>query len=142
MAKNRFTHSDTTKRVAATMALTAALASGTALAFAGTASAAGPELNVCAEGTYDAYAVFPERGGLATAVVKSGTCISVYLGSREGVESIEVRGYIDPTTPAGAPTNFHVATGKWQPSKGGKVIAIGTVEHSDALFPLLVGRPS
>ncbi|MFE0022023.1 hypothetical protein [Amycolatopsis sp. NPDC059021] len=136
MTKNRFTF----KHVAATMAATAALASGAALAFAGTASAAPQDthkpLTVCAKGSYDAYAVLPARHA-ATVLVKPGTCTSLDLGDSTAIEDIEVRGFVAPQTPAGAPTDFHVATGKVRPSKGGTVLALGTVEHRTALFPVL-----
>ncbi|OZM70935.1 hypothetical protein CFN78_22530 [Amycolatopsis antarctica] len=123
------------------MTATAAIASGAALAFAGTASATteGPQepLTICAKGDYDTFAVFPDRGGLATANVEAGTCLPFEFGDSGAVEEIEVYGYVEPKGSAGAPTTFHVATGHWRASKGGTVNAFGTIEQNDATFPLL-----
>ncbi|MFD9888125.1 hypothetical protein ACFWY9_02195 [Amycolatopsis sp. NPDC059027] len=143
MTKNRFTQSvtaTTAKRIAATVAATAALASGAALAFAGTASAAPQDahkpLTICAKGSYDAYVLFPARHA-ASVLVKPGTCTSLDLGDSTAIEDIEVRGIVTPTNPAGATTEFHVESGQVRPSKGGTVVALGTVEHHTALFPVL-----
>ncbi|GAA4531696.1 hypothetical protein [Amycolatopsis samaneae] len=139
MTRNRFAQSITVKRAAATLAAGAALVSGTALAFAGSASAApaGHQTQVCAKGDYAAYAVFPERGGLSTAVVDAGKCMPFDLGNRDVIETVEVWGFLPAKTPNDAPTTFPVATGKVHDSKGGTIAATGTVEHPDAQFPLL-----
>ncbi|GAA3361891.1 hypothetical protein GCM10020366_47640 [Saccharopolyspora gregorii] len=79
------------RRMGRGMALTAAVGAAFAMATAGTAQAATPGvLTLCSKGSYGSYAVFPDRGGMATVVVPSGKCTDVEFGGNKP-ERLDIR---------------------------------------------------
>ncbi|MFD0919407.1 hypothetical protein [Saccharopolyspora rosea] len=80
-----------------TGALAAIAAAGAAVTMlAGTAQAATPgTFTLCSKGSYGSFAEFPERGGLATAVVPSGQCHSFKFGG-DKAEPVQIRVAAEP----------------------------------------------
>ncbi|MFD9738506.1 hypothetical protein [Umezawaea sp. NPDC059074] len=114
---------DSVKRIAAGAAVVATMATATVLGTAGSAAAAGSgQIQVCSNGNYASYVVFPNRGGFSTFVVNKGTCATYnILGSSTTVEPIEVRGIYNTSS-----NTFWVGNGQIRPSRGGNVITYGT----------------
>ncbi|MCX2731739.1 hypothetical protein OOZ19_15970 [Saccharopolyspora sp. NFXS83] len=81
----------TRRRMGRGMALTAAVGAALAMATVGTAQAATPGVfKLCSKGSYDSYAAFPDRGGMATTVVPSGQCVDFDLVG-DKPEPVEIR---------------------------------------------------
>ncbi|MFE0019795.1 hypothetical protein [Amycolatopsis sp. NPDC059021] len=117
---------NTVKRAAASAIVLGALASATALAASTPASAAtnGGKLEVCSEGNYASFVVFPDRPGYSTSPVDKGACRTFdVLGNSTSVESIEVRGI---NTVTGQSFLVNDLPAQIRPSKGGAVITQGS----------------
>lgn len=81
----------TRRRMGRGMALTAAVGAALTMATIGTAQAATPGVfMLCSKGSYDSFASFPDRGGVATTIVPSGQCKS-FTFEGDGPEPAEIR---------------------------------------------------
>lgn len=116
--------------VASTMTL-GALTSAAVLTATAPASAAagGGQLELCSNGSYASYVVFPARYNWSTNLVSPGqACQDLNIGDSDALEPIAIYGQ-GPTGP------FLVQNAEIRPHLGGNVITYGTPADHWALTP-------